>query len=362
MIKQFMNTSTWREDDITVKAYETVTVPFLETTPNNFVIQNANNSELKIGISKMPTEDNYEFKVNKNTMEPISRPVGTKYLYIYNDSIVDANIKIFSVNAPFDLSVLKNMHVSVENMDVSVDDFIIGGFEKGVSLPPGSNKIGYVEIEQNNDVPVALNSAQEQFLSGIDTSNKEVKNLLSAIQNRLSWLTSANTIDGNITLLTLNKTLYGLHTLLTNSNTLLAKIGNVSPDDVSIGEVHYPTNTASIFSYVNNTDTVKRIHFDYFMNDNVTNRSICKTGTGEYKIYSFGIYDYVVEPELLPSCIDNNGLEDIFTIYPGEQFFDLEFEIPPGSTFVYLALNHFDIDFTNGNYHDGLRRYRYYIY
>ena len=88
-LKQFANSSSWKEDKFRVEPKETFTLTFLNTKPNMFYLQNPNASDIHVGIGKIPTLKNYEYKVPSNSSKAFGRPIGTGYLYVYNAGNID---------------------------------------------------------------------------------------------------------------------------------------------------------------------------------------------------------------------------------------------------------------------------------
>lgn len=144
-LKQFNNLSSWREDDMQIKGGEVGTLFFHDTKPNMFLIQNPNDTFLKISISKIPTAHNYEFLVQPNSTDTLGKPTGTAYLYILNTGTLDISVKIFSIFEKFDMNILKNVTIQADGATF-VSDGLVKGFESGVQLPSGTNTIGRVNI------------------------------------------------------------------------------------------------------------------------------------------------------------------------------------------------------------------------
>lgn len=166
-IQQFKKSSSWRDDTITIKPGAVSELDFIDTTPNLFVCQNTTNETLHISIGSIPTLNNYEFKVGKNSVEPFGRPVPTRKLYVYNAGGMTATVKIFSIQDTFDLNILKNFNMSIDGgMNVSTDG-IVRGFQAGVSLPAGNNKLGSVEID---DTDMVLFQRIGEDIDNIDTN------------------------------------------------------------------------------------------------------------------------------------------------------------------------------------------------
>lgn len=166
-IQQFKKSSSWRDDTITIKPGAVSELDFIDTTPNLFVCQNTTNETLHISIGSIPTLNNYEFKVGKNSVEPFGRPTPTRKIYVYNAGGMAATVKIFSIQDTFDLNILKNFNMSIDGgMNVSTDG-IVRGFQAGVSLPAGNNKLGSVEID---DTDMVLFQTIGENIDNIDTN------------------------------------------------------------------------------------------------------------------------------------------------------------------------------------------------
>lgn len=190
-LRQFTNLSSWTDDDYTIKGGEVLTVDFLHSSPNQFVIQNDNNAKLHVSISKIPTLTNYEFVVDKNEYGIFGRPTPTRKLYIFNTSTETVTIKLFSVYETFDLNILKKTNVSMGNVALSTDG-IVRGFQSGVSLPSGTNNIGSVSIDDEDlilfqtmgedidDINGNVGEMKTSIASNLDNTN-QIVTLLEAI-------------------------------------------------------------------------------------------------------------------------------------------------------------------------------------
>ena len=167
-LKQFKSSSSWREDTVTIKAGSDAELDFIDTTPNMFICQNATNEKIHISIGSIPTLTNYEFAVEKNTVATFGRPVPTRKIYLYNTGSASATVKIFSVHDTFDMNVLKNISMKLEGDGMSIStDGIVRGFQAGVSLPAGNNKIGIVELDESD---VALIQTIGENIDNIDSN------------------------------------------------------------------------------------------------------------------------------------------------------------------------------------------------
>ena len=167
-LKQFKQSSSWREDSVTVKAGSVAELDFIDTTPNMFICQNTTPMKIHISISSIPTLTNYEFAIDKNTVGTFGRPVPARKIYLYNTGSGDATVKIFSVHDNFDMNVLKNISMKLEGEGMSIEtDGIVKGFQAGVSLPAGNNKIGIVELDEKD---VALIQTIGENVDNIDSN------------------------------------------------------------------------------------------------------------------------------------------------------------------------------------------------
>lgn len=191
MISQFNNLSSWREDNIVIEPHETYTLTFLDTNPNMFVIINPNVAMLKVSISSMPTTERFETKVEYNSTETFGRPTGTRYLYILNDSSKKISIKVFSIYGDFDISILKNLNVSLHELSIETSS-ILEGFASGVSLPSGDNtigKVGFTTAEQN------LLTAIKTAINNLGWNSSKITNIINAINTLKPTITAVFKTD-----------------------------------------------------------------------------------------------------------------------------------------------------------------------
>lgn len=185
--------SSWRVDDLEILAGETKEFLFQTSNPNMFFIQNPNNVVLKVSLSKMPTSENYEFSIEKNSSLTFGRPIPSKKITILNDSAIAVSIKMFSVNAPFDMSVNKNLSLNLVGAEIHTDGEV-KGFSNGVQLPPGNNKIGRVGLadEEKN----LLNSIEE-YTSSLTTIEEYTSSLSTIADDRQNIEDIITAVSGN---------------------------------------------------------------------------------------------------------------------------------------------------------------------
>ena len=252
-LTQFTNLSSWREDDYTVKGGEVLTVDFLDSTPNQFALQNSNAAKLHVSISKTPTIHNYEFVVDNNEFGVFGRPTPTRKLYIYNTSSTDANIKLFSINKPFDLNIVKQFKASMGDLKVATDG-IVKGFQSGVSLPSGTNNIGSVSID---DEDMILFETIGQDIDDINTDVKAIK------ENAAYNVNNTNTIVSLLQAISESGIGGGTGGSAATDNTLEIRKLYVMGDAYDKTPVYQ--NGVTDFSYT--ASAKEKIHFNYLIND-----------------------------------------------------------------------------------------------
>ena len=258
-LTQFKNLSSWREDKITVSGGKVETLTFMDTKPNMFYIQNPNNVTLKVSIGKIPRPDSYEFKVDGNSTITLGRPTPTGQIYILNDGGAEATITVYSVQKEFDMNVLKNLAISVDNATFQSDG-IVRGFQSGVKLPSGDNTIGRVVVANENFADLLT------ALVAIKDSNADNKTAINNIQNKFG-------------------TYEDFTTLFPLIGAMLEQLQdiNASTTTPSTSSPIYMNNATS-FSY-KATENCK-VHFAWFMNDGDADITL-KVGTAE-KLLLFG--------------------------------------------------------------------------
>ena len=206
-LKQFKQSSSWREDSVTVKAGSVAELDFIDTTPNMFICQNTTPMKIHISISSIPTLTNYEFAIDKNTVGTFGRPVPARKIYLYNTGSGDATVKIFSVHDNFDMNVLKNISMKLEGEGMTIEtDGIVKGFQAGVSLPAGNNKIGIVELDEKDvtliqtigenidNIDSNVGAMMINVASNLSNTNKiaeDVAEIVTALSNQSSGGSSA---------------------------------------------------------------------------------------------------------------------------------------------------------------------------
>lgn len=186
--------ASWRQEEVKIPALGLKTITFSDTRPNMFYLQNTNDIPLFVGITKIPNENSYEWRIEKNNSRTFGRPVPTNTLHILNPANKDITVTLFSVNAPFDIAVLQSFAIDYDVFGDTSFDGIIKGFGANVPLPYGTNHLGTVTVEElpsgtkhigevglESGVINTFNSlltTMESVKKGIEESNKKVVDFL----------------------------------------------------------------------------------------------------------------------------------------------------------------------------------------
>lgn len=311
MLRQFENSNAWEKKTVTISPHAVETINYKDSTPNIFVVQNSNDAVLKISIDSIPRSDSYEFKVETNTTESIGRPTTTRYLYILNDSSINAKITVFSMKGNFDPAILKNFNIILNDLKVTVASEI-GGVAAGVTLPTQDRYTGQIDGKLTAINQVTLNNL---------TKLPDIKTKLSDIYDDLLSPTRITNKTVLYDLLTaLNNIAQNTENIVISADSLTVLSGPVPIDRVSknnaIGSNIYPTyiyepgpDDPEIESYDDMirgipTDKKLRFHIDFFSNDtdDVLSFSL-NWGTGYQAIFSVMAHETISNIDLI---IDEN--------------------------------------------------------
>lgn len=245
-MNNYRNLSSWREQNIVCKAGIN-DIDFLDTKPNQFIIQNTSAYPVYVSISKTPSKDSYELYVEKNTTATWGRPIPTSKLYIYNPTNIEIPIKVYSVYDVFDMNILRGSKVYFDEMKVRTDG-IVKGFGAGISLPSGLNHLGEVSVEDFNEF-------QENLLN-------------------------INNVEGKYNLKTIVDSLYNLGTKLDNLEVGLkadneptktleeSKFNGVQESDSDTQEIYDNGNVIYNHIEILNNKSNADIKVDLYYNDN----------------------------------------------------------------------------------------------
>lgn len=169
------NVASWSHQEVHIPSNALVTVHFDSTKPNMFMLQNPNQTVIHVGLSRIPTVTNYEFKIEANSSATFGRPISTDVLYLLNKGNTEVSVTLFSVADTFEMSILQSLNVDLSSTPIF--DGIITGFSNGVSLPQGNNKIGSVDVINQilkklySDTLISQTTAQTVNVSGTNYIN-----------------------------------------------------------------------------------------------------------------------------------------------------------------------------------------------
>lgn len=198
----------WKHEEIHIAGNTLVTVHFDSTKPNMFMLQNPNNTVIHVGIKRIPSAKNYEFKIEMNSSATFGTPHATDRIYLLNKGSAEVTVSLFSVFDKFDMSILQTL--SVDLSKTPVFDGIINGFGNGVSLPSGTNKIGKVEVSNLQDLMTILQNlggeasklAKSFETFNMTDTNEITRNFASEYKNieGISFISNDGENDMNVTI------------------------------------------------------------------------------------------------------------------------------------------------------------------
>lgn len=190
--------------EISIGAYQTAAIDFIDGKPNYFRVQNPNNTSIYCGTTRHPSENMYDFSVAPNKAKAYAEPFQRSRLYVFNPSGNTINVIVVSMAAEYDpLSMmLGDMEVDFSASSIgvtsSIDSF-------NTSLPAGSNMIGKVQVSSLPSIPAGSNKIGNVGISGtVVTSNADdvtnIKNNVGDIQSKLDSLLVESPVSGKTTL------------------------------------------------------------------------------------------------------------------------------------------------------------------
>jgi len=148
-------TSSYREQIVTILPGQVHTVQFSDTQPNHYYINNLSTSDVYLGITKLPNPTKYDLYVGPSEQRVTGREKGVQQIYLHNDSANPATVELTTFAKPFDPTIL----LSVSQQSGSAarpSSNIITGFT--ASLPQGFNHIGSVRVDDLPPIPAGTNT------------------------------------------------------------------------------------------------------------------------------------------------------------------------------------------------------------
>ena len=168
---------------VTVGAYEVVTVDLYESGPNYFRVLNHGETRVYCGVTKIPSKNDYDFACDGGNVKMFAEPYKRSYLYIYNPSGTDIKVDVLSFYADFDPLTLAFSELKLDLSGYSFETTTaIDAFN--AALPTGSNKIGKVDIS-NWPTDYAKAANQKDYSAAIASIKTAVDSLIDSVQKYL---------------------------------------------------------------------------------------------------------------------------------------------------------------------------------
>ena len=252
------NVISWEHKEIHLPANALLTVHFDNNKPNQFMIQNPNETIVHIGISRIPSAKTYEFRVGANSSRTFGRPTQTDVLYLLNKGNVEATLSLFSVYDKFDMSILQNTEVSMG--DIKAFDGIITGFGNGVTLPSGSNNIGKVGVTSLPSLPAGNNTIGKVNISSLPSIPAGSNEIGKVIVTEMPEI-QVSAGNGNINMLYADKVTEAINIDLSNrSVNYIVFLANDSEEEVYIYLKKPDGNGCGV--YLKGGDTLNDLPFE----------------------------------------------------------------------------------------------------
>ena len=169
-----------------------------------------------ISLTNTPTRERHDLRLKRYDSDVFGRPIPTNRMFILNDSNKKISVSVYSAENMFDMSVLKNFNVAIEEaaLQAIAYDGIIRGVASGVKLPVDATLTIPPDLEVQATFPenfaVGISGAglthlantvtEIQKLSGGQTLTallNELKNIKTAVEKGGGVATSAK--GGTIT-------------------------------------------------------------------------------------------------------------------------------------------------------------------
>lgn len=148
-MSELMAMSNFSRQVVTIPAYEIATVDFMGVLPNYFRVQNNGENTIFCSPNNIPTSRRYDFTVSGGGLAMYAEPTAKSKLHLYNPNGTPVSCTIITFKGEFNPLVLALSNIEV-TMPESVESMsVISGFNS--PLPAGSNMIGKVQIQGQND-------------------------------------------------------------------------------------------------------------------------------------------------------------------------------------------------------------------
>lgn len=146
---------------VTIPAHSTATVNIPGLAVNYFRVVNGGTTALYCGLSNMPNENYYDFKVPSEAAKLYAEEKTYKQIYIMNAGTEPAPVLLYTFSGEFDPLVLA-LGDTAEAQAAGQVNVEIDGFRE--SLPSGNNMIGRVTLENLVDYTADLDTVNSNIL------------------------------------------------------------------------------------------------------------------------------------------------------------------------------------------------------
>lgn len=187
--------------DAEIPAYGVEAIDFFDLKPNYFRVQNKGTTKVYCGISKVPTDETYDFYCKGESFSMYAEPHGTGYLNIYNPSGSPVKVRVLGFAAAFDPLALAFSQIEIDLSDLeitssgSIDEF-------KTSLPAGTNKIGSVGI--SGALPAGTNNIGKVGVASLPATaptlekQEEIVNLINNYNRKYAHFKSGNATTAGV--------------------------------------------------------------------------------------------------------------------------------------------------------------------
>ena len=214
------------QTDVVIEAFDTVTLDFIHVQPNYYRVQNMGDGRVYCGVTRMPTDIEYDFSCKAQSFKMHAEPYKRGYLYIYNPTGSPVHVRVLAFAADFDPLALAFSEFEIDFSSMRLDTSTsIDSFK--AALPAGDNKIGRVEIDRfNTALPAGDNNIGRV---GFCESLPAGENRIGSVEMAGELASVLQTIKSNSQNLAKIPTLVSRGTVNMKAGTISAT-GDITPD------------------------------------------------------------------------------------------------------------------------------------
>lgn len=172
---------------VTCEPYSMTSVEFFDTKPNYFRVSNHGAGRIYCGVSKLPTQSDYDFMCDGENIKMFSEPFRRPYLYILNPTGNTVLVDVLSFYAEFDPLALAFSEIKLDLSGTSFEtSTAIDSFN--TPLPAGTNNIGKVAVSNLNNYTTSITNILAKLTELIKSSSGTDAVNLHDILSRLDEL------------------------------------------------------------------------------------------------------------------------------------------------------------------------------